>query len=81
MMPNPALTGSLPDRQSGVNVAMATLAATVSFGAWALLSPLGPDLRDRWLLTVALDLYLSAEGRRVWRLAGCPASSSPGACC
>ncbi|MFN8473498.1 MAG: MFS transporter [Anaerolineae bacterium] len=70
MMPKTSTSLSLPNRQSWVNVIIATLAATVSFWAWALLSPLGPDLKDRLgldpvqqALVVALPVIVGSLGR------------------
>jgi NNP family nitrate/nitrite transporter-like MFS transporter len=63
-------TPALPNRQSWVNVGIATLAATVGFWAWALLSPLGPDFKTRLglnpveqALLVALPVVVGSLGR------------------
>ena len=39
----------------GVELALATLAFTVCFYAWALLGPLGPDIQEALLFLPAVD--------------------------
>lgn len=68
--PAPSGPAVLPTRQSWVNVVVALLATTMGFWAWALLSPLGPDLKDRLglssvqqALIVAVPVVVGSLGR------------------
>ena len=43
-----------------LNLALATFGFTVNFWAWALLSPLGPDIKERLGLSFAAQSFLVA---------------------
>lgn len=67
---NPAQPGPITMRTAAVMLAMATLGFAVNFWAWALLSPLGPGLKDslnlsafQQALLVAVPVVVGSLGR------------------